>query len=58
MGFALVAVAQWARRGSSSHRVVHAGGSTSGGDSCQICLSAMILISVLSGLMYLSDIVW
>ena len=30
-----MAVAQWARRGGSSHRVVHAGGSSPGGDSYQ-----------------------
>ena len=32
-GFTPVAVAQWVRRGSSSHRVVDAGGLSPGGDS-------------------------
>ena len=49
-------VAQWVRRGSSSHRVVHAGGSIPGGDSYQF-FSAMIFISVLLGLMSFSGIV-
>ena len=31
--FTPMALAQWVRRGSSSHRVVHAGGSSPGGDS-------------------------
>ena len=43
-----MAVAEWVRCGSSSHRVVHAGGSISGGDSYQI-FSAIIFISVLLG---------
>ena len=51
-----MAVAQWVRRGSSSHRVVHPGGSSPGGDSCLI-FSAMIFISVLLGPMDTSDIV-
>ena len=56
-GFTPVTVAQWVRRGSSSHRVVHAGGSIPVGDSYQICYSAMIFISVLLGLMDFSYIV-
>ena len=52
-----MAVAQWVRRGSSSHRVVHAGGSSPGGDSDQIFFSSMIYISVLLGLMGFSNIV-
>ena len=44
-----MAIAQWVRCGSSSHRVVHAGGSN--------FFSAMIFISVLLGLMYFRDIV-
>ena len=46
-----VAVAQWIRCGSSSHRVVHAGGLNPGGDSYQFFF-------VLLYLMYFSDIVW
>ena len=34
-GFTPVAVAQWVRRGSSSHRVVHTGGSIPGGFICK-----------------------
>ena len=44
-----MAVAQWVRRGSSSHRVVHAGVSSPGGDSYQIFFQ--------QGLMYFIDIV-
>ena len=49
--------AQWVRRGSSSHRVAHGGGSSPGGNSYQIFSSAMNFISVLLGLMDFSDIV-
>ena len=44
-----MSVAQWIRRGSSSHRVVHAGGPSPSGDSN--------FFSVLLGIMYFSDIV-
>ena len=45
-----MAVAQWVRRESSSHRVVNAGGSSAGGDSYQLFFSNDF-ISVLLGLM-------
>ena len=34
-----MAIAQWVRRGSNSHRVVHAGGSSPDGDYYQIFFS-------------------
>ena len=49
-------VAQWVRRWSSDHRVVQAEGSSPGGDTYQTFFSAMIFISVLSGLIDFSDI--
>ena len=53
-----MAVAQWVRRWSSDHRVMQAEGSSPGGDSYQtLFFSAMILISVLLGLINFSDIV-
>ena len=51
-----MAVALWVRPWSSGHRVVQAEGSSLGGDMYQF-FSAMIFISVLLGLMDLSDIV-
>ena len=52
-----MAAAQWVRRWGSEHRVVQAEGSSPGGDTYQAFFSAMIFISVLSGLMDFSDIV-
>ena len=52
-----MAVAQWVRRWGSEHSVVQVGGSSSGEDTNQAFFSAMIFISVLSGLMDFSDIV-
>ena len=48
IGFLIVAVAQWVRRWSSSHRVVQAEDSSLGGDIYQV-VSALIFISVLLG---------
>ena len=53
-GFSIVAVAQWARRRSSGHRMVEAEGSSRGGDLYQL-FSAMILFQFLLGLMDFSD---
>ena len=52
-----MAVAQWVRRWNSGYRVVQAEGSSPGGDIYQFLCSAMIFISVLSGLMDFSDTV-
>ena len=52
-----MAVAQWIRRWSSDHRVVQAESSSPGGDTYQTCFSAKIFISVLLGLIDVSDIV-
>ena len=51
-----MAVAQWARRWSSDHRVVQVEGSIPGVDTSNI-LSAMAFILILSGLIDFSDIV-
>ena len=52
-----MAIAQWDRHGSSSHRVVYTGGSSPDGDCYQIFFTTDF-ISVLLGLMDFSDIVW
>ena len=55
--FSTVAVALWARRWSSGHRMVQAEGSSPGGDIYQFLFSAMIFISVLLGIINFNDIV-
>ena len=52
-----MAVAQWARRWSSDHKVVLAEGSSPGGGTYQTFFSAMICISAFLGLIDFSDIV-
>ena len=50
-------VAQWLRHWNSGHSVVQAEGLRPGGDIYQYLFSAMIFMSVLSGLIDFSDVV-